>query len=470
MKNDGIWSPKMKAIYPMVGASAAACAQNLKSSSFTGTFTSGWTFASTGVTPNGTSAYMDTGLNQSVEFSQTNGEIGVYSRTDSLASVADIGCYSSLRDYCLFAKINVGGAKMYGRAATQDVNSLYNPTTSLGLFSIQEDGTNTQKFYRNGVLRSTKTVTTNTLANINIYLGAANSLTVPSLYSGRQYALAYASNTLTATNQANLYTAVQTFQTTLNRNVGPQVVSDADAQAYINRVYNAGGTLTDTEANAVNQLTIDMKAAGIWTKMKAIYPMVGASAAACAQDLKSSSFTGAFSSGITYSSNGVLGNGTSGFMNTGLNSNSDLILSNNHLSYYSRSSTTTGVTVEMGVFDPTFNHLRIAVNHVAGGLSTITNFTTNLTSLGFWIGSKTSSTLRKTYRNGLLENTNTNNDSNSYPSLNVFLLARNDAGVASYFSDRECAFASIGDGLTDTEASDFYTAVQTFNTTLSRQV
>ena len=58
----------MKAIYPMVGASAAACAQNLKSSSFTGTFTSGWTFASSGVTPNGTSAYFNTYINTKHKF------------------------------------------------------------------------------------------------------------------------------------------------------------------------------------------------------------------------------------------------------------------------------------------------------------------------------------------------------------------------------------------------------------------
>jgi hypothetical protein len=37
-------------------------------------------------------------------------------------------------------------------------------------------------------------------------------------------------------------------------------------------------------------------------------------------------------------------------------------------------------------------------------------------------------------------------------------------------SNRECAFSSIGDGLTDTQASNFYTAVQAFQTTLSRQV
>ena len=38
------------------------------------------------------------------------------------------------------------------------------------------------------------------------------------------------------------------------------------------------------------------------------------------------------------------------------------------------------------------------------------------------------------------------------------------------YGNRECALASIGLGLSDTEAANFYTAVQAFNTTLSRQV
>lgn len=219
-KANGIWT-SMKFIYPMVGGSAAACAQNLKSSSFTGTFTSGWTFASTGITGNGTSAYMNTGLNQSVQFSQTNGEIGIYSRSDILGLTCDIGCYGSgaFGDYCLIPKTNVGGAKMYGRAATQDINSGYNPSTSLGLFSIQTDGTNTQKFYRNGLLRATLSIVTRALSNLNTYIGAASTPTTPIFYSARQIAFAYASNTLTSTNQADLYTAVQAFQTTLSRQV-----------------------------------------------------------------------------------------------------------------------------------------------------------------------------------------------------------------------------------------------------------
>ena len=219
LKANSLWTP-MKAIYPMVGASAAACAQNLKSSSFTGTFTSGWTFASTGVTGNGTSAYMDTNFNQNL-LSSSNGEIGVYSRTDSRGSFTDIGVYvGGGVDFCLFPYIGLTNSP-YGRAATQlDINiPAYNPITSLGLFSINTDAPNTQKFYRNGILRGTTTQLSMSISSTNITLSAANTNSTPSFYSARQLALAYISDALNATQASNFYTAVQAFQTTLSRQV-----------------------------------------------------------------------------------------------------------------------------------------------------------------------------------------------------------------------------------------------------------
>ena len=50
----------------------------------------------------------------------------------------------------------------------------------------------------------------------------------------------------------------------------PQV-SDTDAQEFINRVYTAGGTLSITEADAVNDLVINMKSDGIWSKICLLY-------------------------------------------------------------------------------------------------------------------------------------------------------------------------------------------------------
>jgi hypothetical protein len=127
---------------------------------------------------------------------------------------------------------------------------------------------------------------------------------------------------------------------------------DPDALAFFARVTAAGGSLTATEKSAVTTLVIQMKADGTWTPMKAIYPMVGASAAACAQNLKSSSFTGTFTSGWTFASTGVTPNGTSAYFDTTLVPNTDLTLTSGHLSFYSRTNNNTGV-YDMGAGDGT---------------------------------------------------------------------------------------------------------------------
>ncbi len=56
------------------------------------------------------------------------------------------------------------------------------------------------------------------------------------------------------------------------------------------------------------------------------------------------------------------------------------------------------------------------------------------------------------------------------PNYNIGLAASiNNSGVYGY-STFETSFASIGDGLTDAEATAFYNAVQAYQTTLGRQV
>ena len=241
---------------------------------------------------------------------------------------------------------------------------------------------------------------------------------------------------------------------------------DADAQAFFDRVTTAGGTLTTTEKNATNQLVIDMKSAGIWSSMKAVYPMVGASAAACAQNLKSSSFTGTFSSGWTFASTGVTPNGTSATMNTSLNPTVSLSASSAHLSFYSRTNAnepkydfTAGQDYGILLYQNIFY-----VNLTNTGAYTATFGLANTT--GFYIGARTNNTNVNGYRNGTKVINNALLISNLENS-NLYLSSR---GGTSLFATKQCAFASIGDGLTDTQASNFYTAVQAFQTTLNRQI
>jgi hypothetical protein len=255
---------------------------------------------------------------------------------------------------------------------------------------------------------------------------------------------------------------------------------DPDAQSFFDRVTAAGGTLSTTEQLAINTLVIQMKDDGIWTKMKAIYPMVGASAAACAQNLKSSSFTGSFTSGWTFASTGATPNGTSAYMDMNLIPNNVLSSANStHISYYSRTLTSTNGGIEIGVWNDGFlNGIQFGVNRSGVGTYVILN-TASATQLvveptqdstGFFYASRTADNLLKYFKNNSLVGTDNISRITGLSINNVFLAAGNDFGTATKFSNKECAFASIGDGLTDDEADDYYTAVQAFQTTLSRQV
>jgi len=256
---------------------------------------------------------------------------------------------------------------------------------------------------------------------------------------------------------------------------------DQDAQAFFNRVTAAGGALTSTEQSAITQLVIDMKTTGIWDRMKAIYPMVGASAAACSQNLKSSSFTGSFSSGWTYTSNGVNGNGTSSFFNTDLNQSANLLASNNHISIYSRTNFNGTITpfnpqADCGVTNNTsFSFTQILTRYNGNGVlengSQIPSVAV-ADSLGFYVGTSTSATSAKLYKNGSSIATSTTTQTRALFNNNIYIGATNisTTNLPSGSSSRQYAFASIGDGLSDTQASNFYTAVQAFQTTLSRQV
>jgi hypothetical protein len=261
--------------------------------------------------------------------------------------------------------------------------------------------------------------------------------------------------------------------------IASQIASfDADAVAFFGRVTTAGGTLSATEKAAVNTLVVDMKAAGIWSGMKAIYPMVGASAAACAQNLKSSSFTGTFTSGWTFASTGVTGNGSSTYMDTTLiPSVSIASLDSTHLSYYANTNVKTqafqlgvrGGSVQSDLFICARWNSTTNFNAVNNDTSpTFNSQTTNVN--GFLAVSRINSTTFKYYKGGSVAQTNTKSSSSLPNTYSIWIGALNLSGSILFPDNSSCAFASIGNGLTDTQESNFYTAVQAMQTTLSRQV
>lgn len=247
---------------------------------------------------------------------------------------------------------------------------------------------------------------------------------------------------------------------------------DADAQAFI----TATGITDLTQKNAINQLVLDLKGYSIWTKMKALYPMVGGTATTHKYNLKNpldtdAAFRLVFNGGGTHSANGYLPNGTNAYADTYFKPSINNLVGSSHLSYYSRTLVNES-KIEIGCYNLT-NYNQIAISF---GGTTYCNpnnaltdidvtFTSN--SQGFFIASRTSATAVMGQRN-LTQITNTSNEARN--AFNIYICAINLTGVTGYYSTKECAFASIGDGLTNTEAANYYTAVQAFQTTLSRNV
>ena len=249
---------------------------------------------------------------------------------------------------------------------------------------------------------------------------------------------------------------------------------DPDAVAFFSRVTVAGGTLSETEQNAILTLVQNLKDYNIWSSMKAIYPMVGASAAACAQNLKSSSFTGTFTSGWTFASTGVTPNGTSAYMNTAFTPSSSLSVDSVHGSLYLNTNNVgTGDPVDFGSFNLIGQALAFCQSSTGTLVFTSRNLaalisTTQVTRLGFGITSKTSGTLTTLYKNGT--SVISGNSGGTLPTYSSYLGALNLQGSSYGHTNNRIAFHSLGDGLSDTEASNFYTAVQEFQVSLSRSV
>lgn len=251
--------------------------------------------------------------------------------------------------------------------------------------------------------------------------------------------------------------------------------NDADAQAFITATGISG-----TNATAINTLVVTLKSINVWTKIKAAYPMVGGTSTTCKFNLKNpvdsnAAYRLTFFGGGTFSANGYQPGGVNGYANTFLSS-SIMALNSGHLSYYSRTNSVSAATrFDMGSLqasptsfsDLTSSYTNLTIFRFNNGSPFDSIATTN--SLGFYTGSRTASTIIKTYKNGSVILNGIANSS-SVSNTPFYIGASNDNGTANFFSDKQCAFASIGDGLTDAEALAFYNAVQTFNTTLNRNV
>lgn len=477
LKGYGIWS-KMKAIYPFVGGTANAHKFNLKQPEDANyasriLFFGGWTHSSTGAKPNGTNAYGNTFLNALSSLTNNNYHISHYSRTQKTTGPeVDLVAFqiSTLKMIALDQYYGgLGKAFAAGDYTSRVVVAA--DTNTLGMMVANRSSQTSAKIFMNGVQKgSTLTLSNpNDLPNNTFFLGANG---IANEYSSKECAFASIGDALTDAEVTNFYTAVQTFQTTLGRQV------DTDAQAFI----TAAGITDTTQVSAINTLVTSLKGYGIWSKMKAIYPFVGGTATTHKFNLKNPADTNAafrlgFYGGMTHNSNGVSFGGANGGAFTYFNPFTNQAKNDLHLSVYARTRPT-----RYGVA----NDINPSTSYVAAGWTTL-RATSNssgyneyfgtsdtaagtaglaTTEVGFSLGSRTSATAIKYYKN--TTSASGNGASHTADFLNAELTLNGSSW--NYYSAANYAFASLGNGLTDAEAANFYTAVQAFQTTLGRQV
>jgi hypothetical protein len=231
----------------------------------------------------------------------------------------------------------------------------------------------------------------------------------------------------------------------------------------------ATGETDTTIISALTTLESDMATYGLTSKMKALYPMVGGTAAKHkfnfmdARDLDAA-YRLVFNGGWTHSSTGALPNGTNAYADTKLNTSTVLSISSAHISHYARTTPNGGVLMANDSLDCI---LQLSGGQLYGSLASAFSLITQAANAAFYMVNRPNGTNQKLIRNSTIL-LNDSKTSTSFSNKNILLGAYN-AGPA-FPSNAEVAFSSIGDGLTDTEAANFYTAVQTFQTTLSRQV
>ena len=223
LQNNNLWT-NMKAIYPMVGGTAidpSPHKYNLKDpqdtdAAFRLTFAGGWTHSATGATPNGLNGIANSHIVLNDVISSVDAmSYGYYSRdTSDVASLSyEMGTFQSGAVSVML--INYVGSWYY-QVNDGSYETIANSNTD-GFFVANRSGASALEAYRNGSLYDTENSPSNSLSTLNFGIGGiygANG------WGSKECAFAFIyDGSLDATQNSNLYNAVQAFNTTLGRQV-----------------------------------------------------------------------------------------------------------------------------------------------------------------------------------------------------------------------------------------------------------
>jgi hypothetical protein len=249
---------------------------------------------------------------------------------------------------------------------------------------------------------------------------------------------------------------------------------DPDAGAFIN-VTGIGGI----EAVAINNLVNQLKSAGLWNTMTAIYPMVGGTANTHKYNLFNPQDTDAayrlnFVGGWTHNSSGAKPDGIAGtYADTFAACNSVFTTTNGAMSYYSFTNNAAADDVEIGATGAASSgecllafrfsgDLQYSFFGAVGGSGGAPG-----NSFGYMIGNRTAAV--EGWKNGTRV-VNTGTTVTTITTNRLYLGADNNGTGTYRNSSRGCAFAHIGKSLPTGGPANLTNIVNQFQRTLGRNV
>ena len=255
------------------------------------------------------------------------------------------------------------------------------------------------------------------------------------------------------------------------------VTYDADALAY----FTANTAITSAaDKNAINTFYLGLKSDGIYTKMKAMYLPLWSSATANKWNLinpvdTNGAFRLNFSTGWTHTSSGTTPNGISAYADTFIIPSTSLTLNSTHLSTYIRTNAVTSGGIIFGAVNtvqPAALQCSVYSNN-NGSIYDCYNSTTGqgrllgsnvADSRGFALFTRSSSNSSKIFWKNSNIGSITTTGGGLPNAYNIVYGARTTDGTIGSYDSRQYSFSSVGTGLSDAEASSFYTRVQNLMT------
>lgn len=291
-----------------------------------------------------------------------------------------------------------------------------------------------------------------------------------------------------ANAQEQLYVLVNNYSWTITFNE-----YETFTQAFVTAVSAEGVSLDTTTKQALQDFEVGAKAVGnLWTKLHAIYPMVGASGKSHKYNFKDPRnaddayrlkfYNGTISTPLSdsdaiHTANGIEFDGIGKFADTHYVPSTSASLNSAHISVYIRTNSAfAGDDISVNDIDAGAGSRIVAKwddgNSYNGLHGSIFNSVSNVDSRGYYIANRSGATSFTLFRNNTSIITNSN-ASVALPTVAYSLGGRRTKSgtvAVNNFSNKNQAFVTIGESLTTEEQTALHDLVVAFQTALGRNV